>query len=160
MTFRELHVPSPNHDATRPHERLGVCFHHSAETFVDTLAILTDPARKVSYHCLIDLDGTRGTLVADEHLAWHAGVSNFRGREHCNAFLLGCSFAGNTWHAPLTDAQIFSALDWLAARWTRYSWTLDWMTDHRQIAPQRKDDLNPIEWERLRAAIAARFADV
>ncbi len=32
------------------------------------------------------------------------------------------------------------------------------MTDHRQVAPGRKDDLNPAEWERLRAAIAARFA--
>jgi AmpD protein len=31
------------------------------------------------------------------------------------------------------------------------------MTDHRQIAPGRKDDLAPVEWERLRSAIAARF---
>lgn len=158
MPFPERSIPTPNHDATREHERLGVCFHHSAETFADSLAILTDPARKVSYHCLIDLDGTRATLVADARVAWHAGVSSFHGRERCNDFLLGCSFAGNTWHAPLTEAQIASALEWVAPRWTRYGWTLAWMTDHRQIAPQRKDDLNPFEWERLRTALAARFA--
>jgi AmpD protein len=32
------------------------------------------------------------------------------------------------------------------------------MTDHRQIAPGRKDDLAPAEWARLRAAIVARLA--
>lgn len=157
MPFPEILRPSPNFDATRPHEQLGVCFHHSAETFADTLAILTDPARKVSYHCVIDADGTRCRLVDDGHVAWHAGVSSFRGRERGNEFLLGCAFAGNTWHAPLSEAQIASALEWLEPRWTRRGWTLDWMTDHRQIAPGRKDDLAPVEWERLRSAIAARF---
>ena len=71
--------------------------------------------------------------------------------------MLGVSFAGNTYQAPLTDAQIASALEWLEPRWRARGWTLEWMTDHRQVAPGRKDDLNPVEWERLRAAIAARF---
>ena len=26
-----------------------------------------------------------------------------------------------------------------------------------QVAPDRKDDLNPVEWERVRAAIAGRY---
>lgn len=157
MEFREYPLASPNCDATRRHDCRGVCFHHSAETFEDTLAILTDPARKVSYHCLIDADGTRCVLVADEHLAWHAGVSAFGGRGQCNEFLLGCAFAGNTWKTPLTEAQIASALDWLEPRWRRHGWNIDCMTDHRQIAPERKDDLNPVEWDRLRAAIVAHF---
>lgn len=157
MPFREIPSPSPNFDSTRRHERRGVCFHHSAETFTATLAILSDPARKVSYHCLIDLDGTRARVVADEHLAWHAGVSRFRGRERCNEFLLGCAFAGNTWLAPLTEPQLASALEWLEPRWRRHAWTLEAITDHRQIAPGRKDDLNPTEWARLHAAIAGRF---
>jgi AmpD protein len=157
MPFPEITRLSPNFAATPPHERLGVCFHHSAETFARTIEIMTDAARRVSYHCLISTDGTRCTFVPDECVAWHAGVSAFRGRENCNFFLLGLSFAGNTYHAPLTDAQLASALAWLAPRWTRHNWTLDWMTDHRQIAPVRKDDLNPAEWQRLHAALAARF---
>ena len=158
MPAREFTRLSPNCDVTRRHEKLGVCFHHSVAGFEETIAIMANPASQVSYHCLIDLDGTRCTLVVDEHIAWHAGVSQFLGREHGNEFLLGCAFVGNTNTAPLTGGQISSALEWLAVRWTRYGWTLDRMTDHRQIAPGRKDDLNPVEWERLRAAIAVGFS--
>jgi len=157
MAFPEIRRPSPNYDPATPHERLGVVFHHSVIPFDETIALMTDPARKVSYHCLIAPDGTRCTLVPDDQVAWHAGVSSFRGRPGCNAFLLGLSFAGDTYAAPLTEAQLASALEWLAPRWTRHGWTLDWMTDHRQVAPGRKDDLNPVEWLRLLAAIKLNF---
>jgi AmpD protein len=157
MPFPEITRLSPNCDATVPHEQRGVVFHHSVIPFGDTIALMTDPARKVSYHCLIAPDGTRCTLVPDAHVAWHSGVSSFRGRSGCNAFLLGLSFAGDTYAAPLTGAQLASALEWLAQRWARHGWTLDDMTDHRQVAPGRKDDLNPVEWARLHAALVARF---
>lgn len=157
MPFPEFDAPSPNFSADPPHERLGVCFHHTVLGFAETLALMAKPESRVSYHVVIDRDGARARLVADEHVAWHAGVSSFQGRDHGNAFLLGVSFAGDTRSAPLTDAQIASALDWLAPRWTALGWTPEWMTDHRQIAPGRKDDLAPADWERLRAAIATRF---
>lgn len=157
MPFQELTRLSPNCDVTRRHEILGVCFHHSVGGFAETIGLMASPASRVSYHCLIDTDGTRAALVADEQIAWHAGDSKFLGRDRCNDFLLGCAFAGDTWLAPLTDAQIASALEWLARRWLRQGWTPDVITDHRQISPGRKDDLNPVEWERLHAAIEARF---
>jgi AmpD protein len=111
----------------------------------------------VSYHCLIGLDGTRCTLVPDRQIAWHAGASTFLGRSRCNDFLLGVAFAGDTNLAPLTDAQVASALEWLDRRWTKHAWTTDRMTDHRQVSPGRKDDLHPAEWIRLHAAIAKQF---
>lgn len=157
MPFPEITRLSPNFDATVPHEQLGVVFHHTVITFEETIALMTDPARKVSYHCVIAADGTRCTLVPDDKVAWHAGVSSFRGRPGCNAFLLGLSFAGDTYAGPLTDDQIASAFEWLEPRWQRHGWTLDGMTDHRQVAPGRKDDLNPVEWDRLRAALALKF---
>lgn len=157
--FREFSLPSPNFDAAPAHERLGVAFHHSVMPFDDTIARMLRPESKVSYHTLIASDGTRCTLVAEEHIAWHAGASRFLGRTRCNDFLLGLAFAGDTYAAPLTAEQVASALEWLAPRWPRYRWTIERMTDHRQIAPERKDDLNPAEWVRLRAAIAAKFSD-
>jgi AmpD protein len=111
----------------------------------------------VSYHCLIDLDGTRCTLVPEGEVAWHAGASQFLGRSRCNDFLLGVAFAGDTYKAPLTDAQLASALDWLEPRWAPLGWGMDRMTDHRQVAPGRKRDLKPAEWDRLAAAMAAQF---
>ena len=157
MPFPELTRLSPNCDATIAHERLGVVFHHTVISFDEAIALMTDSARKVSYHCVIAPDGARCTLVPDAQVAWHAGVSSFRGRSGCNAFLLGLAFAGDTYAAPLTDAQLASALEWLTQRWARHGWTLDWMTDHRQVAPGRKNDLNPVEWDRLHAALTAKF---
>jgi AmpD protein len=158
MTFPKVDHPSPHFATTPAHEQSGVCFHHSVLDFEATIALLKNPESEVSYHVLIAPDGTRARLVADEHIAWHAGASQFLGRSRCNDFLLGVSFAGDTWEAPLTEAQIASALDWLAERWTERRWTLAVMTDHRQIAPSRKDDLAPNEWARLQSAIGARFA--
>lgn len=158
MIFRELQVPSPNYSTAPAHERLGVCFHHTEMPFAATLARMQDVVSAVSYHCIIDLDGTRATLVADTRIAWHAGVSSFHGRTRCNDFLLGLSFTGDTDAAPLTGAQLASALEWLSVRWSALGWTLAWMTDHRQIAPGRKRDLNPGEWDRLHAAIRGHFA--
>ena len=90
---------------------------------------------------------SRGTLA--HRASW--------GRSRCNDFLLGVAFAGDTYAKPLTDEQFASALEWLEARWLRYGWSSDRMTDHRQTAPGRKDDLNPAEWERLRRRIEERF---
>lgn len=153
MPFLELDRPSPNFAASPAHECLGVCFHHSVMTFEETVAHMLQPESQVSYHVLIAPDGTRARLVSDEHIAWHAGASSFRGRPRCNDFLLGVSFAGDTRSSPLTAAQLDSALDWLRPRWWLHRWTSAWMTDHRQIAPGRKDDLSPAEWTRLLAAI-------
>jgi len=158
-SFREFSRPTPNLTPGR-NTCLGVVLHHSVMEFGPAIDRLTDPASGVSYHVIIDLDGTRCQLAPDEAIAHHAGVSAFRGRTGCNAFMLGLAFAGDTWQAPLTAAQIGSALAWLAARWAQHGWTIDWITDHRQVSPGRKNDLNPAEWARIQAAIQARFAPV
>jgi AmpD protein len=157
VAFPEFQRLSPNRDLAPRHEGLGVLFHHSVMDFDATVARILQPESKVSYHCLIAPDGRRCQLVEDTHIAWHAGASQFLGRSRCNDFLLGVAFAGDTYQAPLTEEQLASALEWLAARWTAHGWTLGRMVDHRQVAPGRKDDLNPTEWEQLRAAIGVRF---
>lgn len=157
MRFPEQVRLSPNFDAAPRHEQLGVLFHHSVESFGDTIALMLRPETKVSYHVLIAPDGARCTLVADDHIAWHAGASEFLGRRRCNDFLLGAAFAGDTYRSPLTPEQIDSALEWLGPRWLAHGWSLERVTDHRQVSPGRKDDLNPAEWTRLHAAIAQRF---
>lgn len=157
MPFSEFTRFSPNRDLLPAHERLGVLFHHSVMPFEETIAFMLRPESKVSYHALIAPDGSRCTLVADEHIAWHAGASCFLGRSRCNDFLLGLAFAGDTYRTPLTDAQLASALEWLIPRWKAHRWTPDHFTDHRQAAPSRKDDLNPVEWSRLNSIIRRYF---
>lgn len=157
MRFPEITRLSPNFDASPVHEKRGVLIHHSSMPFADTIEFMLKPENKVSYHALISPDGERCTLVTDEHIAWHAGASQFLGRTRCNDFLLGLAFAGDTYEVPLANAQIESALEWLANRWEKYHWRQNVITDHRQVSPGRKNDLNPVEWERVHAAIATRF---
>ena len=154
MTFPEIERLSPNYATAPMHEQLGVLFHHSVTAFEDTIAYMLNPTSEVSYHVLIANNGTRCTLVRDEHIAWHAGASVFRGRNRCNDFLLGLAFAGDTYAAPLTTAQIDSAREWLTTRWALRRWSIEWMTDHRQVSPGRKNDLNPAEWARVAEMIA------
>lgn len=153
--FPEFTILSPNCDPRAgAHERRGVCFHHTEMSFGETIAHMSDSKSRVSYHTVIARDGTRCVLVPDDQIAWHAGVSTFQGRDHCNAFLLGVSFEGDTRRDPLTLAQMASALEWLEPRWLRHGWTLADLTDHRQIAPTRKRDLEPAEFARLLRAIS------
>jgi N-acetyl-anhydromuramyl-L-alanine amidase AmpD len=156
MAFREFVQLSPNRDPSA-HERLGVLFHHSGLGFDQTIELMLNPGSRVSYHCLIGADGTRCTLVPDKEVAWHAGVSRFLGRDGCNAFLLGLSFSGDTYAAPLSRSQVASALEWLEARWVPLGWGMDRVTDHRQASPGRKTDLNPEEWTGLSSALSGRF---
>ena len=159
MPYPEIVRLSPNCAATPAHEHLGVLVHHSVMPFEATIARMLDPASEVSYHCIIGPDGARCTLVHDNHIAWHAGVSHFLGRPRCNQFLLGLAFAGDTYASPLTRAQLASAAEWLGPRWKRYGWSCERVTDHRQVAPGRKDDLNPTEWARVQAMLAETFGD-
>jgi N-acetyl-anhydromuramoyl-L-alanine amidase len=154
--YRELLRLSPNR-APGPHERLGVLFHHSGMGFEETIAHMLRPESQVSYHVLVARDGTRCTLVPETEIAWHAGASSFLGRSRCNDFLLGVAFEGDTYREPLTADQLASAIAWLAPRWVPLGWALDRVTDHRQASPGRKQDLNPVEWDRLVLALRARF---
>jgi N-acetyl-anhydromuramyl-L-alanine amidase AmpD len=135
MAFGDFERLSPNRDAAA-HERQGVHFHHSGLGFAETIDRMGDPASRVSYHCLIDADGTRCSLVPETEIAWHAG---------------------DTYAAPLSVPQVESALEWLGARWTPLGWGTNRMTDHRKASPGRKLDLNPAEWDRLMEAISGRF---
>jgi AmpD protein len=60
----------------------------------------------VSYHAIIDRNGTVYSLVATELRAWHAGVSSFAGRANCNDYSIGVSFGNrNDGKEPYTDEQ-------------------------------------------------------
>ena len=44
-------------------------------------------------------------------------------------------------------------------RWKKYGWTVGQMVDHRQVAPGRKQDLYPVEWDRLQSAIRQQMGE-
>ena len=155
--FSEVRKQSLNHRGANSCH--GVVIHHSAGSFAGSVDWCLRKESQVSYHCIIDKDGSRVQLCEDNQRAWHAGKSTFKGRSGCNGFMLGLSFSGNTYQRQLTAEEILSAIEWIEDRWEKYGWDVSCITDHRTVSPGRKDDLNPVEYDRLMAAIHAHFRD-
>ncbi|MCP3686663.1 MAG: N-acetylmuramoyl-L-alanine amidase [bacterium] len=98
----------------------------------------------VSYHCIINIDGSRTSFAEDDRRCWHAGKSRFKGRGGCNGFLLGLAFSGNTKTRELNEDEIASAVEWLLPRFDKWDWPTDLstVTTHKEISPGRKDDVD------------------
>jgi AmpD protein len=106
---------------------------------------------RVSAHFLIRRDGELIQFVPVSKRAWHAGASNWQGRERCNDFSLGIELEGCD-HEPFEDAQ-YARLFELASL-LRAELPLAAVTGHSDIAPGRKTDPGPyFDWPRLRQAL-------
>lgn len=153
--FRDVSHFTPNMGgALNP---IGIVWHHSTGTLAGDTEWLTKGSaaagNPVSYHIIIAPDGTRHHFVPLNKVAWHAGESSFNGRYGCNQFMAGVAFTGSTYERVLNDAELSSALELVKRESRLHGWTLDTMTDHRQVSPGRKDDLNPVEWQRLKLTL-------
>ncbi|WP_105253921.1 1,6-anhydro-N-acetylmuramyl-L-alanine amidase AmpD [Pseudoalteromonas sp. T1lg75] len=95
---------------------------------------------RVSAHCLIDRQGRVRQYVPFSERAWHAGVSQFAGRERCNDFSIGIELEG-TDHSDYTPAQYQSLAQLTLAIIQRYPQiTRERIVGHSDIAPGRKTD--------------------
>lgn len=108
---------------------------------------------RVAAHCLIRRDGELVQYVSFDQRAWHAGVSQFAGRENCNDFSMGIELEG-TDTLPYTDAQYKTLKKVTALLLKHYPLTLERITGHSDIAPQRKTDPGPaFDWIRYKESI-------
>lgn len=105
---------------------------------------------RVSAHFLVRRDGELIQFVPCSRRAWHAGVSNWLGREGCNDFSIGIELEGCD-QLPFEDAQYLTLNRLLADLRRRYS--LEAVVGHSDIAPERKTDPGPcFDWSRVRDA--------
>lgn len=109
---------------------------------------------RVSAHCLIRRDGEIVQYVPFDKRAWHAGVSNYQGRERCNDFSIGIELEGTDTLA-YTDAQYQQLAAVTRTLIACYPAIADNMTGHCNIAPDRKTHPGPaFDWPRFRALVA------
>jgi AmpD protein len=104
---------------------------------------------KVSCHLLIRRDGSLLQYVPLHHRAWHAGVSNYCGRERCNDFSIGIELEGSD-DQPFTEAQYTSLVNATKQIMAIYpDITEQRITSHAAIAPGRKTDPGPMfDWQK------------
>lgn len=93
--MKHVAVASPNYNA-RPAGATVTCVVLHADAAADAKASISwikAKESKVSYHALVDRDGTIYTFVDPSLRAWHAGKSLHDGVADVNDFSLGLSFA-------------------------------------------------------------------
>lgn len=95
---------------------------------------------RVSAHCLINRQGEITQYVNFEDRAWHAGVSQFQGREKCNDYAIGIELEGSN-EQPFTAEQYEALIHLTQAIMIAYPRiTLDRIVGHCDVSPERKID--------------------
>lgn len=106
---------------------------------------------RVSAHFLIRRDGKVLQFVSTDQRAWHAGESNWCGRNRCNDFSVGIEIEG-TDDTAFEDAQYATLAELTRALRARYR--IADIVGHTDIAPARKTDPGRcFDWDRFRQLI-------
>lgn len=131
--------------------------HYTADDFDSSLATLTD--KNVSSHYLIPAvpplyhgKPRIWQLVPEQDLAWHAGISFWRGATRINDTSIGIELENRGWQksagikyfAPFEPAQIQALIPLAKDIIARYDIKPQNVVAHADIAPQRKDDPGPL----------------
>ena len=171
-------VASPNRDTRPPGVAADLMVVHGISLppgefggpWIDRLFTNTLPAEvhpyfaevaalRVSSHLAVARDGAVTQYVKFTERSWHAGQSNYRGREACNDFSVGVELEG-TDMLPYEPAQYGALAQIVAALCAAYpGLSPDRLVGHSDIAPGRKTDPGPaFDWPRARSLIAAAMA--
>lgn len=133
--------PSPNANQ-RPAgvEPDMLVIHGTVGNDAGDLSWLTNDESDVSYHYLIQRDGTVHHLVPDTDRAWHAGKSSWEGRDDCNDYSIGIGLSNLGNGEPYTEEQYDACKELVAI--LRERWAIPWdrVVGHCHIAPGRKTD--------------------
>lgn len=110
---------------------------------------------KVSSHCLIRRTGELTQYVPFQLMAWHAGASQFMGRDNCNNFSIGIELEGAD-EVPYAREQYDCLVALIRVLQKAYpKITMNRIVGHSTIAPGRKTDPGPaFDWQLLRDRLA------
>ncbi|MEW5559990.1 N-acetylmuramoyl-L-alanine amidase [Enterobacter asburiae] len=153
-----------NHPAPNAYPRIKMLvIHYTAGDFDNSLVTLT--GRDVSAHYLIPETPPlrKGKpliwqLVPEQDLAWHAGVSFWRGATRINDTSIGIELENHGWqktagvksYSPFAATQIDALIPLAKDIISRYKIEPQNVVAHADIAPQRKEDPGPeFPWREL-----------
>lgn len=114
----------------------------SAHPFFEEIALL-----KVSAHLLISRTGVITQFVPFSQRAWHAGVSQFAGKENCNDFSIGIELEGtdDISYEKIQYEQLATVIKLLQKAYPGI--VRERIVGHSDIAPGRKTDPGPsFDW--------------
>ena len=152
------HMPSPHFDQRCDQEKVSLLVihnislpagqfgqHYISDLFLGKLDTTQHPSFsdlagvRVSAHCLIQRDGNIIQYVSFHDKAWHAGISQFNGRERCNDFSIGIELEG-TDDIPYTPEQYQQLVNLTRCLQDDFPAIMSNVVGHCDIAPNRKTD--------------------
>ncbi len=165
LTFAKQ-VCSPNYNE-RPNNEISLVVIHSIslppkkfgnnyveQFFTNTLDVNEHPYfqtlidTKVSAHLFIKRDGEVIQFVPFDKRAWHAGRSNFAGRENCNDFSIGIEVEGSDDIAY--EAKQYQTLK-IALKQLKSHYHITHVVGHSNIASGRKTDpFDSFDWSKIK----------
>tara|TARA_B100000530_G_scaffold327696_1_gene267746 strand:- start:578 stop:1120 length:543 start_codon:yes stop_codon:yes gene_type:complete len=110
---------------------------------------------KVSSHLFIDREGLLTQFVPFDRAAWHAGVSEFKGRDNCNEFSIGIELEGtdDLEYPPNQYKTLIEATKALMEAYPDIS--VDNIVGHKDIAPVRKTDPGEaFDWDLYKSSLS------
>ncbi len=110
---------------------------------------------KVSSHLFIDREGLLTQFVPFDKAAWHAGVSEFKGRDNCNEFSIGIELEG-TDDLEYSSNQYKTLIGVTKALMEAYpNISADNIVGHQDIAPVRKTDPGEaFDWDLYKSSLS------
>jgi AmpD protein len=120
-----------------------------AHPYFETIA-----GMRVSSHLLVRRDGELVQFVPFHRRAWHAGVSQWRGRERCNDYSIGIELEGTdaSAYAPVQYGALAAAVAALCRAYPALS--AGAVVGHSDVAPGRKTDPGiAFDWPLFRALL-------
>lgn len=156
MTDQIHAVPSPHHNSRHGKPICCVVLHDTASaTAQSALAWMQDPRSKVSYHWLVDLDGSIVLVVPEEERAWHAGRAQWRDEMDVNSISIGVALV-NDGTSEYPDVQVVAAAALVRRILETHGLTAEDVTRHRDVAipAGRKNDPHDLfPWETFLALV-------
>jgi N-acetyl-anhydromuramyl-L-alanine amidase AmpD len=151
--YQQTNKRTPNISAGRVIKPTHVILHHTSGAYAGSVSWCSDPASKVSYHCIIARNGKRTALALPTQRTWHAGVSSWQGRKDVNSFSIGMAWEGDTYTTPLSEDALLSAVEYLLPIIRENNIPLANILRHADVSPGRKNDCSPAAHAALLAAL-------
>lgn len=130
-----------------------IVLHDSEGSFVGGVDWIRQFVSRVSYHYLIDTDGSRVQFVWDTRRAWHAGKSKWLGYNGLNSYSVGVALSGDTRKRYAKEAEIDSMARKVIYLLRKFGLSRNAVVTHEMISPGRKTDTSQTTYKRVKERV-------
>ncbi|CAA0082932.1 1,6-anhydro-N-acetylmuramyl-L-alanine amidase AmpD [Zhongshania aliphaticivorans] len=149
LLIHNISLPAAEFGGPYVHQLFTNCIDCDAHASFQDLRGLT-----VSAHLFINRKGIIHQFVSFNDRAWHAGVSQFEGRDNCNDYSIGIELEGAD-DINYTDAQYRELITVTKSLQSYYpAITTNRIVGHSDVAPGRKTDPGiAFDWRYYKTAL-------